>query len=328
MVQRRALLIGVNDYDNFSSLRCAVVDAKRLSDVLARNDDNSLNYTTRCITSLPTGQKITRALVRQLWIELFENFDGELLFYYSGHGTQTPWGGYLVTQDGTEAELGVSMEDLLLLANKSAAREIVIILDCCHAGSAGNPPIIQALQRPLSLLREGVTVLAASRPNEVAYEMNGSGLFTDAIVEGLLGGAADHMGIVNAASLYTYADRLFGAWDQRPIYKSHTASVPTLRSCIPPVASEVLRTITTYFSTPDAEIQLDPEYESEPSASEENPARSKKREDARVFKRLRDARLLEAKDGKDLYWTAMDSSVIRLTNLGKYYWRLLDQKKI
>jgi len=56
--------------------------------------------------------------------------------------------------------------------------------------------------------------------------------------------------------------------------------------------------------------------------------RAKKREDSRRFKRLRDARLLESVDGDDLYWTAMNSKEIRLTNLGRYYWRLLDRGKI
>jgi len=178
------------------------------------------------------------------------------------------------------------------------------------------------------MLREGVTILAASRPNDVAYEVNGSGLFTDAVAEGLGGGAADHMGNVNAGSLFLYADRLFGAWDQRPIYKSHTATVSNLRCCTPPVAPQVLRSIRNYFTTPDTHLQLDPEYEAVADPEAETPERAKKREDSRVFKRLRDARLLESVDGTDLYWAAMDSKEIRLTSLGRYYWRLLEEGKL
>jgi hypothetical protein len=64
------------------------------------------------------------------------------------------------------------------------------------------------------------------------------------------------------------------------------------------------------------------------STNSANPDRAKKREDGRTFKRLRDARLLESVDGEDFYWTAMNSKEIQLTNLGRYYWRLLDRKKI
>jgi hypothetical protein len=326
--QRRALIIGINEYVNCSSLRCAVNDAHRLEKLLSRNDDGSLNYTVRTVISGQNQPQITRGRLRQLLRELFEDFDGDVLFFFAGHGAQTPWGGCLVTQEATSDDIGVPMDDVLLLANRSKARDIVVVLDCCHSGDLGNPPILQALTQPLALLREGLTVLAASRPNESAYEVNGSGMFSDALAEGLAGGAADHMGNVSAASLFLYADRLFDAWDQKPVYKSYTARVPTLRICKPAVPHEVLRSIAMYFSAVDSEIGLDPEYEAEPSETEDEPSRAKKRTDGRCFKKLRDARLLESVDGDDLYWTAMNSRAIRLTNLGKYYWRLLNRGKL
>jgi hypothetical protein len=136
------------------------------------------------------------------------------------------------------------------------------------------------------------------------------------------------LGNVNAASLFVYADRLFGSWDQRPVYKSHTSTVSTIRCCRPPVDMDVLRSIRDYFDNPDAALTLDPEYESEQDADEDNPERAKKRADSRRFKLLRDARFLESVSGEDFFWTAMNSGHIRLTNLGKYYWRLLEQKRI
>jgi uncharacterized caspase-like protein len=327
-MQRRALIIGINDYDNCSHLRCAVNDALRIEELLSRHDDGSRNYSVKMITSGTGRPKITRGLVRQSLRDLFEDFDGDVLFFFSGHGAMTPWGGSLVTQEATSDDIGVPMDDVLLLANRSRARDVVIILDCCHSGDLGNPPILQALTQPLSFLREGLTVLAASRPNELAYEVSGSGLFSDALAEGLAGGAADHMGNVSAASLFLYAERLFDAWDQRPVYKSYTARVPTLRTCKPAVDYDVLRSLTAHFSSADAEIELDPEYEAEESAAEEEPTRARKRKDGRTFKKLRDARLLESVEGDDLYWTAMNSKKIRLTHLGKYYWRLIDRGKI
>jgi hypothetical protein len=327
-MQRRALIIGINEYDNCSHLRCAINDAQRIEKLLSRNGDGSLNFTVKTVVSGAGQPRVTRGRLRQFLRDLFEDFDGDILFFFSGHGAMTPWGGCLVTQEATGDEVGVPMDDVLLLANRSRARDIVIILDCCHSGDLGNPPILQALTQPLSLLREGLTVLAASRPNELAYEVNGSGMFSDALAEGLAGGASDHMGNVNAASLFLYADRLFDAWDQRPVYKSYTSRVPTLRVCKPAVDHNILRSLTNHFSTADAEIGLDPEFEAEASEDEEEPTRARKRADSRVFKKLRDARLLESVEGEDLYWTAMNSKKVRLTHLGKYYRRLLDRGKL
>lgn len=133
---------------------------------------------------------------------------------------------------------------------------------------------------------------------------------------------------MSAGSLFLYAERLFNAWDQRPVYKSHTATVSSLRRCKPPVDPVVLRSIVGYFATADATLHLDPEYESEREPGEENPDKAKKREDASRFKLLRDARLLECCGGADLYWAAMNSKDIQLTLLGRYYWRLLSEGKV
>jgi hypothetical protein len=327
-IQRRALVIGIDNYDSCGELRCAVRDAERLSALFERNEDGSINYHVRTFLGKTSGPRITRAFLREKLTELFDGFDGDILFYFSGHGAQTPWGGYLVTQDGTDAELGVSMEDLLILANRSRARDVVLILDCCHSGDLGNPPIIQSLNYPVALLREGVTILAASRPNEIAYETNGYGMFSDALAEGLEGGASDYFGNVNAASLFLYTERLFDAWDQCPLYKSHTARVPTIRLCTPPVHPDVLRSLRNYFSTADGMLQLDPEHESEASSGEDNPERARKRADAKIFKQLRDARLVESVTGRDFFWTAMNSESLRMTNLGRYFWRLLQRGKL
>ncbi len=325
-MDRRALLVGINEYQRFSHLRCARDDASLLAKLLERNDDESLNYAVRCVTD--EAETITRARLRQLCLELFDGFDGDLLFFFAGHGAQTPWGGVLVAQDATEDEPGLAMEDILVLANRSPSREVVVILDCCHSGDLGNPPILQGLGQDLALLREGVTILAASRPNEPAYEVEGHGAFTYAIAEGLAGGAADLLGNVSAASLFLYADRFFDAWDQRPIYKSHSSCISALRSCRPPVDLAVLKAMRRHFAAADGELRLDPEHESDPQSKGDSPERQRKRRDAENLKRLRDARLLESVDGDDLYWTAMNSKGVRLTALGRYYWRLLEAGKL
>ncbi|MFT4796778.1 MAG: hypothetical protein ACJAXW_003502 [Candidatus Azotimanducaceae bacterium] len=41
---RRALLVGINDYDNLNDLSCCVRDAEAMACLLARDDDSALNY--------------------------------------------------------------------------------------------------------------------------------------------------------------------------------------------------------------------------------------------------------------------------------------------
>lgn len=60
------------------------------------------------------------------------------MFYYSGHGHIDAVGGYLVTPDYAEYDYGLSLQDVLTIANKSKCKERIIILDSCHSGFMGN----------------------------------------------------------------------------------------------------------------------------------------------------------------------------------------------
>ena len=116
-----------------------VLDATEMNEILARNSDDTPNFACRLLTS-PGPNPITRGFLRQQWRELFQDFLGDLLFYFSGHGSPSDVGGYLVTQDGTPDDPGLPMNDLLTMANNSKASTVLLILDCCFSGSLGNLP--------------------------------------------------------------------------------------------------------------------------------------------------------------------------------------------
>src|SRR5207237_9378909 len=107
------------------------------------------------------SQKITRSALRLALAKLFSDHDEAdvALFYFSGHGTENNLGGFIVTPDASQYDEGVSLVDVLALANKSKVRECVIILDSCHSGHLGAVP---ALANEQAHLREGVSVLTAS----------------------------------------------------------------------------------------------------------------------------------------------------------------------
>jgi hypothetical protein len=320
---KRALVVGINNYENVSALNSCVADAESIAEVLSRNADNSINF--ECMTLLsPGSERITRAYLRRRWEELFHDFRGDIVFYFSGHGAPTDSGGYLVTQEGTLAAPGLPMDDVVTLANESVASTVLIILDCCFSGAAGNVVGLQPNKSSARvLLREGVTILAASRPAQVSMETDSHGVFTELLVGGLRGGAADLRGRVSAASLYGYAESALGAWDQRPLYKSHAARLEPIRCCIPRVTDDEIRAIPLYFPARDFEYKLDPTYEeTSPAAIPEHVAIFK------AFKRLQLAGLVRPKTGDDLYWAAERSFHAELTELGKFYLVLVSKGRI
>ena len=160
---RRAFLVGIEDFDfaqDFRRLKGCAGDAKRMSDILSFHDGRRKNFGCKLLTSADGG-RVTRALLRRTWMDLFNDFRGDILFYFSGHGMPSMAGGYLVTQDGSAFDPGLAMNDLFALANQSSAQSILLILDCCYAGLAGNAPGLAANAEKVEI-REGVTLLAGS----------------------------------------------------------------------------------------------------------------------------------------------------------------------
>jgi uncharacterized caspase-like protein len=192
-----------------------------MREVLESHEGGSPNYDCRVLISpwpkdgvpnydpvvFGSGPKqITRRLLREKWAELFEGFNGDVLFYFAGHGTPTNVGGYLVTQDGEAGDPGLAMNDLLTLANRSKAKSVLLILDCCFSGGLGNPPNLQgggSIENQAQL-REGLTILAATPSTQTASEVASHGVFTNLLLGALRGGASDVRGLVSAASICAF----------------------------------------------------------------------------------------------------------------------------
>lgn len=314
---RKALVIGINNYPAAPLSGC-VNDAAAIASALETNGDGSPNFDVRLITS--PSNAVSRADLRKSIQELFSTKCDAALFYFSGHGMIKSTGGYLVTTDYEQYDEGVSMDDLLSYANQSPAQDKIIILDCCHSGAMGTPTINE---NNMSQLKEGLSVLTASRDSESALEINGRGVFTSLFVDGLNGGAADLRGHVTPGSIYAYVDQALGPWDQRPIFKTNVTRFTSLRSITPRVPLEKLRKITEYFKSPSDEFQLDPSYEFTSDVSIE--------EHVKVFQDLQkffSVGLVIPVGEEFMYFAAMNSKSCRLTASGYQYWRLVNDKRI
>ena len=317
--RRRALVVGIDDYPGAPLAGC-VNDANALAALLKTHEDGSPNFALKTITQ--PSQRITRATLRSALSKLFSDHDEAdvALFYFSGHGTENNLGGYIVTPDASQYDAGVSLVEVLTLANRSKARECVIILDSCHSGHLGAVPAIDNEQ---AHLREGVSILTASRAAQEAVESGGRGLFTELVCGALDGGAADVLGDTTVAGVYAYVDQALGPWDQRPLFKASLSKLVSLRSNRLSVSLDILRQLPAWFPTADHLFPLDPSYE--PDAEPQDPDHQE------VFshlQRCRASKLVEPVGEEHMYFAAMNRTTCRLTPLGVHYWRLAQSGRI
>jgi uncharacterized caspase-like protein len=315
---RRALVVGIDHYANADDLSGCAADAHAVGELLSRQHDGSPNFGVRTLIS-SSSKHVTRQKLLQHVEQLFAHEADVALLFFAGHGTENSLGGYLVTSDAARYQEGLAMAEVLKLASDSPVKEVVAILDCCQAGAFGAVPIMDNQ----TVLREGLSVLAASRASQSAAEHNGRGLFSSLVCSALEGGAADTLGKVTVVSVYAYVDEALGPWQQRPMLKTHVSKLLSLRQAQPSVPSEDLRQLVAWFPTPDHVFPLDPSYEPTEKPRDE--------EHERVFGRLqklRAAKLVEPVAEEHMYYAALNSKGCQLTQLGKLYWTLVKDGRV
>ncbi len=313
---RRALVVGIDDYPR-SPLRGCVNDATEIARLLKTHQDGSPNFDCQMLTAPPFP--VTRAILKGKIEDLFRDEADVALLYFSGHGFANDLGGYLVTPDAERNDEGVSMAEVITYAQKSCVGEVVILLDCCYSGVLGALPTLNNL----TVLREGLSILTASRGSQVSVELRGRGLFTSLLCAALEGGASDVLGKVTIASVYAYVDQSLGAWEQRPLFKALVSKLISLRTCRPVVPIEILRLLPNYFASANAELPLDPSFE--PDAEPRHPSNE---QTFSYLQKYRAARLVVPVGEEHLYYAAMNSKSCKLTPLGQFYWNLASTGKL
>lgn len=329
-LNRRALLVGINDYDCIRPEPAwCVDDALAMREVLEFHANGEPNFLCRLLLSSPDSSttvytadmpstveygRVSLSRLRSA-IEDLLNFDGVVAFYFSGHGVTIDQRHYLATQDSTTARPGFQLNDLIEMTQTSKAREIIMIIDACYSGAAGEPDAYGDISN--LYLRPGVTLLTASGPNQPAIEINGHGMFTRLVRGALKGGAADVRGRVSAASIYAYVEEALGPWDQRPVYKSNANTLSSIRYCAPDLTDDDLRRLPQFFPTEDYQYPLDPSYEV--TSDKPIPEHIKI---FNLFKRYQVARLLRPSLDDHLYFAAINRHPAELTPLGQFYRQL------
>lgn len=322
---KKALIVGINFYSKVGHLYGCVNDAYAVSNVLARHMDGQLNFDVKLETAVDANTAITRKQLKEDVINLFADASEIALLYFAGHGHVEDSGGYLVTSDCADGDDGLSLEEVLRIANESKAKNKILILDSCHSGAAGNPTSLG----DKALLSEGMTILTASSKDQYAQEVGGSGVFTSLFVDALNGGAANLLGDITPGSIYAHIDQSLGAWEQRPIFKTNVRAFTSLRKVTPPIQLSDLRQIKDLFPTPGHELPLDPSFEPQPPAPNHGikPDPSNNRKFA-ILQKLNRLNLVKPVGEEHMYFAAMNSKPCQLTVLGEHYWQLINKGRI
>lgn len=207
----RALLIGNSTYPadehNLQVLKGPVKDIAAMNRALIDEDTGLFDDVD--VTLLPEATS-TRALRTMSKFFGSADRDDVLLVYFSGHGKLDQSGRlHLCMQDTETTDLlstAVSSTRINEFAEASRARNVVVVLDCCHAGAFRGGDFGDAVAGP------GRYVLTSCRGTQLANDAtvdNGTSYFTQHLVDGLLGDAVDrdHDGFIDFSDLYAYIDR-------------------------------------------------------------------------------------------------------------------------
>lgn len=316
---RKALVVGIDYYENGSFLYGCVNDAHNIRTVLERNSDGTKNFDVYFFTATSKESAITRKQLKNKIEELYRDKSEIALIYFAGHGHIESTGGYIMTSECNDGDDGLPMNDLLKLANDSPATNKVIVLDCCHSGIMGN----SSENDNKANITEGITILTASSKDQYSVEKNGSGVFTALFVDAMNGSASNLTGDITPGSIYAHIDQSLGNWEQRPIFKTNVTSFSTLRKVQPPIELSDLKLITTLFPEIGEDFKLNPSYE---STSED--ADDEKVLQFRILQKYNRINLVIPVDTIHMYYAAMESKSCKLTILGEHYWNLVKNERI
>ena len=322
---RKALVVGIDHYAHISRLFGCVNDAHSIKAVLERNSDGTVNFDVKSMTGTGPADLVSRRALKDAVGELFRGDSEIALFYFAGHGHIESTGGYICASDANRGDEGLSLAEVLTLANTSKANNRVVVLDSCHSGVAGAHPISNVAE-----LTEGMTILTASTEEQYASEMNGSGVFTTLFVDAMMGAAGNLVGDITPGGVYAHIDQSLGSWEQRPVFKTNVKSFVSLRKVQPPIPLADLQRIVDFFPEPGSEYALDPSFEPEVSGRPKGapPPDPENTAIFAILQKYNRVNLVVPVDAPHMWHAAMESKGCKLSVLGEHYRRLVARNRI
>lgn len=209
-----AVIIGINHYPHIGQdLEYAESDARRVGRFF-----KSQGFEVHTLLGAQATRQRISTLIGDTLPTWLKGAD-RVVVYFAGHGLTEGKGpstmGYLAARDTDERRpraTGVSMLALQRWLSHLPARHVMLLTDACYAGLAINTragPPLQGVEAPrwLRLALEGRAQisLVAGRRGELAHELDGAGVFTAVVLEGLRGAADVNLdGFITGDELAVY----------------------------------------------------------------------------------------------------------------------------
>ncbi|HIK06011.1 MAG TPA: caspase family protein [Trichormus sp. M33_DOE_039] len=237
---RYALVIGIAKYENFTNLPKAVNDAAQIAQLLSQHGRFDVQplpgklIESENIWQITPDKRLTgKELGQALRVFLLDKAErAEALIYFAGHGFEATsltgeQKGYLATSDcSKDGQNAIAFDDFNTLISKSQLSSLVVLLDCCYAGSLLERSFIKS-SFPVFNSKQDYCLITASRVFERAREDAEGGIFTQAVLAGLANSEADEAtGEINANDLMSFVTRKLKGSGQEAIYMGGGRSIP------------------------------------------------------------------------------------------------------
>jgi Caspase domain len=227
-----ALVVGISAYTSpLSKLPAVAADVREIGKILKSKDGAFRSTGVAVLTEESASRKEILSSLHSTFGEA--TADQTVFVYLAGHGGIENGQYYFIAHDtdcDRMKETGVPLSRIKALFDASRSHRVFLWLDFCHSGGmlvrgrrTPMPNDQFIIKRTIGVVQgHGKLIFAACSPTQSAYENPrvGHGLFTDALLRGLKGGAVAN-GEVTSNSLFDFIDREIGSAHQRPMQFGH-----------------------------------------------------------------------------------------------------------
>ncbi|MGP1386713.1 MAG: AAA-like domain-containing protein [Thainema sp.] len=215
-----ALIIGINQYENFSNLKSAAQDAETVAQLLEQHQYQVTRLPRKLVSEnqwiVAPDKKLAYDEFKDELIKFFRERaeNQEAVLYFAGHGFRLldelteDQKGFLATSDTTkDGQSAIPFDSLNKLMGQAPLSSLMVLMDCCYAGAIlkERQNLLQPTQTTLSH-KHNSCLIAACRDFERARENKEHGIFTAAVLRGL---SADNavQGAVTSNDLFGFVER-------------------------------------------------------------------------------------------------------------------------
>lgn len=254
--ERKALVIGFTHYEQAIEIPGIRKSAFAIKNVLKEHYDKTANFDVTLLTESSKGvlpYKNEKDLRGQIisFLRSGKKADTGILYIIS-HGSKPtesqPPCFVFPGIPGSGTDLFIPMEDVAEEVNKSKFGNLVVVIDCCYAGS-----FVSEMNVPL---RPGVSILTSSHDDELSHGdyfpfSQSYTLFSGFMKAALMWKAADNLtGVTTLASAYDFLCQNLGA-AQHPVLQCNATTFLPLRQNRPSYTPEQMQLIHDCFCPPE-----------------------------------------------------------------------------